>query len=354
MNPGSVAIVGAGVVGCLTAREIVGRAPGMALTVLDRDAIGSGASRRSAGLHLPRGASSRLRSMAAYSQEYYRALAHEVGPEMFQAVPATLVAPAEAQARLACEYLEESDLRSSTAVPAPLRTLPAGASAWAIDGCQSADVTALAHCVAERLRSTVSFREGVAVTGLEADRHQVFLHLSTGRGLIVDRVVLAPGPWIHAPAWRELVAPLGLRIKKIVAVHVAAPVGPADQAVIFPDEDAFLLPLPSLGYWLFSYTCDEWDVDPDALLGGLSAHDVDAAREVLDRYAPGLADLVGAGRVFCDAYSPEREPRIESLDEAGRIVFVGAANGSGYRLAPAMAAEVADLIRLRSDARSRG
>jgi hypothetical protein len=38
------------------------------------------------------------------------------------------------------------------------------------------------------------------------------------------------------------------------------------------------------------------------------------------------------GRVFCDAFSRTGEPVV--LDRAGRVVFAGAANGSGYRLAP--------------------
>jgi hypothetical protein len=35
---------------------------------------------------------------------------------------------------------------------------------------------------------------------------------------------------------------------------------------------------------------------------------------------------------------------VRPLDEAGRIVFAGAAGGSGYRLAPAIAAEAVDLL----------
>jgi glycine/D-amino acid oxidase-like deaminating enzyme len=50
--------------------------------------------------------------------------------------------------------------------------------------------------------------------------------------------------------------------------------------------------------------------------------------------------------VFCDAYSPSREPLVRTLDHDARIVFAGAANGSGYRLAPAIAAEAADLLRI--------
>jgi glycine/D-amino acid oxidase-like deaminating enzyme len=55
--------------------------------------------------------------------------------------------------------------------------------------------------------------------------------------------------------------------------------------------------------------------------------------------------------VFCDAYTPDRTPLVSALDSAGRVVFAGGANGSGYRLAPAIAAETVDLLDLPSSRR---
>ena len=62
------------------------------------------------------------------------------------------------------------------------------------------------------------------------------------------------------------------------------------------------------------------------------------------RYAPELAGRLRSGRVFCDAYSPSREPIVAMVGASGRIIFAGAANGSGYRLAPAIAAETLRLL----------
>ncbi|MDT1000338.1 FAD-binding oxidoreductase, partial [Pseudomonas aeruginosa] len=71
---------------------------------------------------------------------------------------------------------------------------------------------------------------------------------------------------------------------------------------------------------------------------------LDEAQAVLRRYAPDLADRLRSGRVFCDAYSPSREPIVAKIGGGGRIIFAGAANGSGYRLAPAIAAETLSLL----------
>jgi hypothetical protein len=236
--------------------------------------------------------------------------------------------------------------------------VPQGCGVWNLEGCHYADVAAMTRILARELRPRITVRENVRVAGIETARTGgVVLRLGTGETLTVDRVVLAPGPWPADPAWAELLAPLGIRVKKVVALHIERRPGQDDPAVFFPDDDAFLLPLAHRGHWLFSYTCREWDVDPDDLHAGLSAGDVEQAAAVLRRYVPEPAVLSGgsaatavSGRMFCDAYSPDGEPLVRALDAAdGRIVFAGAANGSGYRLAPALAAAAADLLHIPSE-----
>lgn len=334
MGRSSIAVVGAGIIGCLVARELAARLPDMQVTVLDRDGVGSGASRRSAGLHLLRGGSDRTRRMSAYSHAYYADLKRGHPALPIYPVGATLVTgPGQPGDRLIERYLPQAEpVALTTQAPAERRT-------WRISGSHYCDVYRLTQALALRLRPAVEFAEGVAVTALEQDDHGVTIRCGTGARIEVDAVVLAPGPWLAAPAWRDLITPLGLRVKRVVALHITHPADPADEAILFDADDSFLLPLAHRGHWLFSYACREWDVDPDRPATGLTATDIDAARGCLRRYAPSLADACRGGQVFCDAYSPSREPVIEALDPAGRIVFAGAANGSGYRLAPAIAAE---------------
>jgi D-arginine dehydrogenase len=347
MARGVTAVIGAGIVGCLAARELAARDQHRFLTVLDRDAAGSGASRRSAGLHLPRGATPRTQRMSAYSHDYYTELKRRHPGLPIYPVGAAVVNGAPAADQPGGGYLSQAAPVRAQQLSNPDVSLPGGSRAWQIAGCHYADVYQLVQAVAGQLRPRVRFAEGVAVTGLHDGPGQVILVCSTGERLAADSVILAPGPWLNVPAWRDLVAPLGLRVKKIVALHIEQRPGPGDDAVIFDDDDAFLLPLASRGHWLFSYSCPEWDVDPDALTAGVSASEIGAARACLRRYSPILAGACRAGRVFCDAYSQNREPVIRALDGAGRIVFAGAANGSGYRLAPAIGSEAADLLHLQ-------
>ncbi|MER6328301.1 FAD-dependent oxidoreductase [Streptomyces sp. NPDC001034] len=337
-----VVIVGAGIIGCMTARELVAAFPGAAVAVVDRDQVGSGASRRSAGLHFPRGSSARVRGMAALSERRYRELREELPGLPVHDVPTTVVAAESSAGRLAEHYLPSAGLdpvRRVPAGPAGMVRLPAGSGAWSVRGGQYADVHGVAQLLAARLRPGVRFFEGARVVAIESCPDRVRLRLSTGEVLAARTAVLAPGPWIEDPAWRRWTAPLGLRVKKVVALHVEQRPRPADGVIVFEDEDAFLLPLHHRGHWLFSYTCAQWDVSPEGTHSHLSTVEIAEGRAVLERFAPGLVRHCGTGRVFCDAYSAERAPVVRPVDEHGRVIFAGAANGSGYRLAPAIAAE---------------
>jgi glycine/D-amino acid oxidase-like deaminating enzyme len=349
-RPVVTVIVGAGIVGCLVARELAAADPAASITVLDRDTVGSGASRRSAGLHLPRGATARTRRMSAISHAYYA--------DLRRGRPGTAIYPIDATVitgrggggglgggHLGGGYLDEAAPARADGPRGRAAGLPEGSAAWRIAGCHHADVYRLTQALAAELRPRVRFGEGVAVTGVTPGADGVAVTVGTGERIIADSVVLAPGPWLSVPAWRDLVAPRGMRVKKVAALHIEQRPDPADEAVIFDDDDAFLLPLAHRGHWLFSYASQEWDVHPDALTTGLAAADIDAARDCLRRYSPALAAACGGGRVFCDAYSPDTEPLVSALDGAGRIVFAGAANGSGYRLAPAIAAEAVALLQ---------
>jgi len=282
--------------------------------------------------------------MSNYSHGYYAKLARDHPGTLINPVGATVVA----EQGLIGRYLPLAAPRPAS-VPASVDvSVPPGMRAWRVSGSHYSDVYRLTQALALELRRRVDLLEGMTVAGLESGDDTVTLRCGTGTELTVDGVILSPGPWLGTPAWRALVAPLGLRVKRIVALHIARRPAPGDQAILLDSDDAFLLPLAHRGHWLFSYSCREWDIDPDAPAAGLTAAHLQAARDCLRRYSPRLAEACQGGRLFCDAYSPDGEPVVRALDPAGRVVFAGAAGGSGYRLGPAIAAEAADLLAHRS------
>jgi glycine/D-amino acid oxidase-like deaminating enzyme len=349
MTDVDIAVVGAGIIGCLVARELVSRSPALSIAVLDRDTAGCGASRRSAGLHLPRGGTRRVRDMAATSQSYYENLLAGNPALPIHPLAMSVLSSESGDRHIREVYLGHANL--TCAQDAAENAPYAAARAWHGEGCHYTDVGALVAALTRELRPRVRLREGCGVTSVEQTDAGVTVGLGTGGSLSAAAVVLAPGPWLNSAAWQALLAPLGARVKKIVALHIDRLPGARDRLIVFEDDDSFLLPMPHRGHWLFSYTCQDWDVDPDALRDGLSRRDLAEARDCLSQHAPRLADRVTGGRVFCDAYSASREPIVCALGASGRIVFAGAANGSGYRLAPAIAAETAELLRIEPSRR---
>ncbi|MFJ4653595.1 NAD(P)/FAD-dependent oxidoreductase [Nocardia sp. NPDC088792] len=346
MTDVDIAVLGGGIIGCLIARELACRAGDLTITVIDRELVGGGASRRSAGVHFPRGATARVREMTEFSHHYYEQLLRDTPSLPIFPLAMSLVAR-EAEDSTG-SYLPSAQLTRATGVPG--LDLPAGVGVWTGKGCQYADVHALTVALAGELRPRVKIREGIAVSAVLPGPNAVELRLSNGESLSARRVVLAPGPWVGARPWRELVAPLGIRVKQVVALHVDRVPVTGDRLIVFQDADAFLLPVRHRGHWLFSYTSRRWDVNPEepAVLDEATLAE---GRAELARLVPPLAERIVAGRVFCDAYSPNREPLIQRLDTHGRLVFAGAANGSGYRLAPAIAAKTAELLGIESEQR---
>jgi glycine/D-amino acid oxidase-like deaminating enzyme len=336
VNTVDIAIVGGGIVSALVAREVATAFPGADIMVLERGLVGQGASSRSAGVHFPRGATERVRSMTTYSHRYWQNAAAELDLPLRE-IDATVLASADSIGTVRTAYLDLGE-ETAAADPARGRTAPPGTVAWTLPGCHYADVGAVAQRLLAALRGRVVIWEGSEVVAIDpGGGDRLVLVLGHGAELQASRVVLCPGPWIGHPAWADLVAPLGLRVKKIVAAHIEE-VPDADYPLtVFHDEDAFLLPVHHRGHLLFSYTCDEWDVDPDTVERSLSPADLDDARAVLGRYSPELASSCRSGRVFADAYSRQREPIVAELCPG--LIFAGAASGSGYRLAPAIAAE---------------
>jgi glycine/D-amino acid oxidase-like deaminating enzyme len=343
MHVTDIAIIGGGIIGVMIANEIVNNNKNVRIALMERSMTCQGASMYSAGVHFPRGCSERVRKMSYYSHLYYQELAKKGGVPIFS-LPMLLISSVSQRTRINSHYLAVTQLQPTRQLEVDWAELmfPVDAEMWTGQGCNYADVPGLVKLLVQKLRHTITLYEGVNVESVEK-QHDYVIHLSTGESLQAKKVVLAPGPWLAEPAWQERLTRLNIRVKKIVAAHIDVKPQATDGLIIFHDEDAFLLPCHQHGYWLFSYTCNEWDVNPNTLARSMTAKDLADAREVLARYSPTLAQRINSGRVFCDAYSENREPVITTLDDAD-LIFAGGANGSGYRLAPAIAAEVVSLL----------
>jgi glycine/D-amino acid oxidase-like deaminating enzyme len=186
-------------------------------------------------------------------------------------------------------------------------------------------------------RRGVQCWEGTEVTTMESEPGGIRLAMADGRELLAARVVVAVGPWITTGRWQTYADRLGLRVKKVVAMHLDIRPRADDPVVLLTADDAFLLPDVDGDRYLFSFASQEWDCLPDTAQLRITPEDREVALEILERRLPGLARRWSGGRVFCDAYAPNRAPLITGLDTDPRICIPTGGSGSGFRLAPGMA-----------------
>lgn len=311
--------------------------------LIDRFKVGDGATAHSAGVLLPTGRSERERSLAASSARLYGDVRAALGLQSSQADVLWVVDAdgiGELQAA-AVGFPIDEEIVEPTALAARLPTslrisgrevVLRGGTASSHNPGQIAE-----SLVNAALRSPdISCLEGVAVTDIRANGADTELMLDGGGSLIARKVLLAIGPWLKDGPTAGFANSYGIRIKKVVALHVNRLPAPNAAAIFFPKSDAYLMPIPSRNEWLFSFRSDEWDCQPRKHGLEISGRDRNNARSILDRYLPGLAGACIGGRVFCDAYARDGEP-VVAFDRGNLAVVAGAGGGAGFRLAPGIA-----------------
>lgn len=340
-----LAIVGGGVIGCFTAHQALRLRPDWRVLLLERSAIGAGATAWSAGASFPLAATARHRELVRESASGYAALRGTAAGPFLRPVRMIYV--------IRRSGLDGLRGRIVDAAPRPVTVAERRRVEEILPDVRLADDDEMvthdghgfmvpARLVAEALVTAVEGRVeiqlGQQVTAVELDGDGYRLVTERGQWA-ARRVVLACGPWEPPPA-RPVPLPdaPGARRKRIAALYARLPVRVGDPLVYFLDDDLFILPLAA-GTALVSIYRDEWDPDPDGLDGRPSADDLRLGTAALARRSARAAAAVTGGRAFCDLYTEHRLPVVSSDPALPGLAAVRGCSGSGVRLAPALAAE---------------
>jgi glycine/D-amino acid oxidase-like deaminating enzyme len=344
-------VVGAGIVGAMVAWQAARRFPDWRLLLVDRAEAGGGATRLSAGLDFPYGHNALRRGMTAESLALYGELRELLPGLPIRDLPLFCVVPGdrleELRARFVGAPLRVASGEDLAALRAawPELLLHPGEVVLAGAVCRHASPAGIVLRLAAELRHAgAELWEGAEVTRLEPAGPEVRLDLADGRSVLARRTVVATGPWAPSGPAGELARREGIRTKKVISLHLSRRTVPGGPVLFFPFNDAFLLPLTERGEVLFSFPCESWDSDPAAGRLSILAEDRRRGLELLARRAPALVPAVHGGRVFCDAYGPDRSPVVAACPELPATVLAGAGSGSGYRLAPALARRALDAL----------
>ncbi|MFI9720179.1 NAD(P)/FAD-dependent oxidoreductase [Streptomyces sp. NPDC052396] len=346
-----LAVIGTGIVGALTAYYAVRRDPGRRVLLLSQADRGAGATRLSAGFDTPTGRNAAQRALAARSTALFAALAAElpqvhrrpvevcwlVGRDGVAALERSMVAggpprPVGRERRRALAGIFPNLAQGADQVLLASGPMTAGAP------------RALADLLLDRVlgHRGNALWQGFRVTGVRRAGGRLELTAADGARVTAGRVAVAPGPWALDGPVAAAARAHGARLKKVVAYHIMTPPPPHAPALVFEDQDAFLLPQPADGCWLLSITSPDWDRSPDQALV-IDARDRAPARALLKRHVPGFLPHLAGGRVFPDCFTPGHLPLVATAGDPAVVMAVGG-SGSGYRLAPAMAEDALDLL----------
>ncbi|MER8390271.1 class I tRNA ligase family protein [Mesorhizobium sp. M1380] len=278
----------------------------------------SGASHYSAGVHFPDGRPLTQKNAVAPVNPWVRgqrlALAMRVAGGPSQAIdPAQFTEPMDAAASdigiLALSFSEDARF-------------------WSVGGKPCRRRARLHHPTARRACRRDPRGAGLRCVTLRETGDAAEAEFAMGEVITADAVILALGASIVEAPFRELTGSFSIRIKKVVVLDFD-PTSTLYDALIFTPVNAFLLPQPAAGRWLFSNTSTDWDVRPATLACGLSPGDLQAGRAVLEQFCPELGwDLI-LGRVFCDANSPTGPPVVARLTPRAGAFRRGLPTGRG-------------------------
>ncbi len=332
-------IIGCGIVGLTTATLAAIRNPSLSMTLVDKNLIGFGASGYSAGFSTPlaKTDTENGKKLIIEGSSVMQELQDHIDLKLkkkqaYYIVGATSIN--NFQKYYIASDLEDSNdcaLKTKCSIGNYLNIPTDKKIYFSRQSAHCADLPMLMNQMSLFLR-----RKAHMIFECSPIHHMDKEHitLESGVSLKSKKNLFTTGPWQYGEALQKTNQ---VKIKKVAALHLASIPAEDDPAIIFFDEKAFLLPLPEKGYWLMSFTSEDWDVAPKQQLT-FSEKDLEIALGILRKYSNKLGDLFSGGRVFCDHYSPSGEISISTLSKAN--LLVEGASGSGYRFSYAIASQI--------------
>jgi sarcosine oxidase subunit beta len=184
-----------------------------------------------------------------------------------------------------------------------------------------------------------------AVTRIDRAESRVRgVETSAGR-IEAGSVVVAAGAWSRRLC-REMGLALPARPKAIDTVAVSRPAELRDPHMVFIDNVLGNYFRPEAGgLTLVGVPCQEWDIDPDTLGAGLPPEAAGLGAALLTHRIPAMerATLARGYRAF-DGYSRDRHAILGRAEGIDNLYLATAFSGSGFKIAPAVGACMAELI----------
>lgn len=348
-----VVVVGGGVNGASIAYALA--AKGVKVVLVDKGALASGASGRSSALvrmHYTNEWDARLAWASFPVFRHWTELMG--GPAVFTRTGfVNVVAPPYAEnLRRNVLMLQRIGVPTRAITPAELKTLQpfanvddVGAAAYEPESGYADPAETVEGFRRRAVELGARILQWTAVTRIDRRESRV-LGVETSAGRIeAGSVVVAAGAWSRRLC-DEMGLPLPARPKAIDTVAVSRPAELRDPHMVFIDnvQGNYFRPEAG-GLTLVGVPCQEWDIDPDTLATGLPERAAGIGAGLLTHRIPAMerATLARGYRAF-DGYSPDRHAILGRVDGIDGLYVATAFSGSGFKIAPAVGACLAELI----------
>ncbi|MGY3591633.1 glycine/D-amino acid oxidase-like deaminating enzyme [Bradyrhizobium sp. USDA 4341] len=339
-----LAVVGAGVMGLSAALIAASDRPEKSIVILERDIIGSGASGFAPGIQINICRNEKESKLFDRGSKFWR----EIYPGGHW--PKGRDCDVFWLTRNPNEFARQSSVgcptpSTSFALAERLSSLPRFISpsdvAVMLDRGSYCQVDAIVQDMVQRLKiKGVAICESTSIARIRQGPRGILLQAYDESELSAMRAILAIGPWLpESPLREHLTDEPRLRVKKVVALHLAARPTPNCPMIGLFDDYAFLIPMIEQGYWLFSFTSQEWDVKPDRDELRVNSDDLARASAILAKWFSAAPPAVASVRVFCDCYSDDGIPFCRPARDVAGLHVIGGGAGNGFRFGPACAEE---------------
>ena len=348
-----VVVVGGGVNGASIAYALAAR--GVKVVLVEKGAVAGGASGRSSALvrmHYTNEWDARLAWASFPVFRHWTELMG--GPAVFTRTGfVNVVAPRYAEnLRRNVLMLQRIGVPTRPITPAELKTLQpfanvddVGAAAYEPESGYADPAETVEGFRRRAVELGARILQWTAVTRIDRRESRV-LGVETSAGRIeAGSVVVAAGAWSRRLC-DEIGLPLPARPKAIDTVAVSRPPELREPHMVFIDnvQGNYFRPEAG-GLTLVGVPCQEWDIDPDTLATGLPASAAAMGAGLLTHRIPAMerATLARGYRAF-DGYSPDRHAILGRVDGIDGLYVATAFSGSGFKIAPAVGACLAELI----------
>ena len=348
-----VVVVGGGVNGASIACALAGR--GAKVTLVEKGAVGDGASGRSSALIRMHYTNEEDARLAWASYPVFRNWPEIMGgdPVFTHTGFVSVVAPEYADnLRKNVEMLRGLGVNTVALTPAELKDLQPFANVDDLGAAAYEPDSGYANpsAVVDGLRRRTQEQGGRVLQWTQVTRiirrESRVIGVETSAGTIdAGAVVVAAGAW--APRLcREIGVALPARPKAIDTVVVTRPPELANPHMIFIDHAQGTYFRPESGIMtLVGVPCPVWDIDPDTLGTGVAPQAAAEGAGILTHRIPAMerATLARGYRAF-DLYSTDRHAILGAVPGIDGLYLATAFSGSGFKIAPAVGTCMAELI----------